>query len=117
MTPKEKKYLIIAVIIIIGIIIYTIWRKKQKGIASATDISNEAAPVILNEEKKVVSTFPLKIGSSGPEVKAIQAWLLKNEGAQIKVDGVWGKQTDAAVKRLLKIDGISQERYIKMGLK
>ena len=57
------------------------------------------------------------MGSRGNEVKSLQSWLLKNEGSQIKVDGIWGKQTDAAVKKFLKTNNISKDKYTSMGLK
>ncbi len=116
MTPKEKKYWIIGIVIIVIIIVVVLVKKKTKKIDQASTL-NFATPVTIDENKKVVSTFPLMIGSKGPEVKKLQSWLLRNEGAQINVNGIWDQETDQAVKRLLKTDKISQDKYTAMGLK
>jgi len=102
--------------IVIAIVAYVIWRKSTMVYPVATD-SNEAVAVTLDENKKVVSVFPITLGSEGQEVRNIQAWLLRNEGAQIKVDGVWGRETNSAVGRLMGLKEITAEKYKSMGLK
>src|SRR5690349_21531706 len=117
MTSNNKKFLIVGIIILIIIIAFIVWKKKQiqeEPLSKTLPGSNEAAPVKLDENKKVVSTFPLKIGSVGPKVKALQAWLLKHEGAQIKINGDWDTKTDAAVKKFLKLDNITEAKYNAM---
>ncbi len=116
MDAKNKKYWIIAILGLIAVVVLIIWRKKNQELQKAEDVPNEAAPVKLNDQQKVVSTFPIKKGSTGPEVFKVQAWLLKNEGAQIKVDGIWGNETEKAVNKFLKVNGISEAKYKSMGL-
>lgn len=119
MDAKEKKYWIIGILLFIAIVVFVIWRKKNQEQQKAQDVSsNEAEPVKITEDKKVVpvSTFPLKMGSRGPEVFKLQAWMLRNEGSRAKVDGIWGKETEEAVKKYLKVNSISQEKYKSMGL-
>ena len=57
----------------------------------------------LNEEKTKIceNNFPLSFGSRGEEVKALQRYLLKIKSSVLPkygADGIWGKETEAAVK-------------------
>lgn len=114
---KEKKYWIIGILALIALVVFVIWRKKNQELQKAEDAPNEAEPVKLTDDKKIVpvSPFPLKMGSRGPEVFKLQAWLLRNEGA-IKVDGVWGPETESKVRQSLKTSSVSEEKYKSMGL-
>lgn len=118
MENKNKKTFIIIVVIILLIIVFIWWKNKSnpddKKEEASGSLDNEKQTITNRED--VMGVFPLKLGSRNPEVKKVQSLLLKNEGAQIKIDGVWGKETDAAIKRLLKVDQISEDRYKLMGL-
>ncbi len=131
MEPKQKKIILIIAVIVIAIVAFLYFKNKKKkedesGSQQEPDPASNSLGSILNSSEKTpnpkgaadtMSVFPLKMGSRNPQVKNLQTWLLKNEGAQIKVDGVWGKETDAAVKKFLKLDNISKDKYASMGLK
>ncbi len=106
---KNKKYIIIAVIII-AIIAFIWWKNKKKEEVKVTESVEEEKQTLFPKEE-IMTSFPLQLGSKGPEVKKLQTWMLKNEGAQIKVDGIWGKETDAAVKKFLKLSQVNKEKY------
>ena len=117
---EKKRTWIIIGLLVLAISLY-FWWKKRKEVAVATDVPDLSAQNIdktlttdSNIIAPVVSKFPLKFGSRNDEVKKVQIWLLKNEGAQIKVDGIWGKETDAAVKKFLKKDSIEEGQYKSM---
>lgn len=57
------------------------------------------------------NTFPLKYGSTGKEVSNLQAYLNTANTAGIGVDGIWGPETEAAVKKYLGRTEISKELY------
>ena len=45
------------------------------------------------------ATFPLKKGSRGKEVKALQSFLNESNSERLQVDGIFGKLTEGAWKR------------------
>lgn len=68
--------------------------------------------VCVNNTNKSVETLS-KYGSRGEEVKTIQQ-KLKNWGYyKGSVDGIYGSQTQAAVKKFQKTNGLTQDRYCR----
>lgn len=63
------------------------------------------------------NTFPLKRGSRGAFVKKMQQWMIDNKGTAATLpkygaDGIFGSETEAAVKKFLSQDGIvTQQKY------
>ncbi len=105
MTPNKKKIIIIVIIaIILGVILYFILRKPKPAA-----LPSGSTPV--NPDN-----FPLKIGSTGTEVKAVQKYLNDKYSAGLVVDGSWGPATDAAVQKYLNRDNVSQAVYDKWNL-
>lgn len=47
----------------------------------------------------VAEAFPLKKGSKGVLVEMLQQWLNSENNESLKVDGIFGSKTEAAVKR------------------
>ena len=98
---KSKNNVKIAIIISVVLIAATIgilyWFSKKDG----TDTSENTSS---NGTGSSASTYPLKLGSRGAEVEALQAKLnswLRNAWpklTQLKVDGIWGAKTEAIVK-------------------
>jgi hypothetical protein len=107
MEAKTKKYLIwSAIALIVFIAIYFLFLKKDKE--ETIDLG-----------EAVIDPFPLKKGSRGKEVEQLQMYLLKEYGASFPmfgVDGIWGDETDANVKKFLNRDNISKEVYQKWNL-
>lgn len=70
-------------------------------VAMAADQPAAAKPAVAKEAK----AKPVKAVKVNPKVRALQDALNKN-GANLKVDGVWGKQTKAALKEFQKAKGL-----------
>jgi len=111
---KKEHKIILGILAVVAIVaLYMWWKKKKEDKAEFKDnTENEKQPT--PREGSVMGLFPLKFGSEGPEVKALQTWLFRNEGAQLKLDGIWGKETDAVVKRILKVSEITEDKYKKL---
>jgi hypothetical protein len=69
-------------------------------------------------DNKEPNRFPLKRGSVGPEVEKLQKFLYRNIGGDINkvlgptgVDGIFGKYTEDATKRVLGTIEVSEEVY------
>ncbi len=108
MKANKKKIIIIVVIaLILGAILYFILRKPKAPDAST------ATPGSTPVDSGV---FPLKLGSKGSEVKALQSYLNNKYGASLVVDGSWGPATGAAVMQFLNRDNVSQAVYDKWNL-
>ncbi len=105
MSPNKKKIIIIVIIaIILGAILYFILRKPKTLTASTGTPS-------VNPD-----AFPLKLGSKGSEVTAVQKYLNSKYNAGLVTDGDWGPATDAAVLKYLNRDNVSQAVYDKWNL-
>lgn len=62
-------------------------------------------------------SFPLKLGSRGPRVERLQVWLMRNYGRWGKIDGIFGRETEAELKKRLNktmLDEGTYQRY-RMG--
>ena len=60
-----------------------------------------------NEASLSTSSFPLKMGSRGDNVKKWQTYL-NGKGADLVVDGVWGPKTEAASLKYQQLNSISE---------
>ncbi len=112
MTDKTKKILTWGAIAAVVLLILYMVLKKKKPVA-INPVTGAAIPSTPS------STFPLKMGSKGKEVEQLQAYLVRQYGAQFPlygVDGDWGPETDATVKRLLNRDNVSKDAYDKWNL-
>lgn len=121
---KKTKILIGLFIAAILIGLYLWWDKRNKRLeeGKAKDVvTPENIDTILKKDEAIkaaaTSKFPLKMGSRSDEVKKLQIWMLKNEGFRGKIDGIWGPETDAAVKKFMKVSEISEEKYKSLGIK
>lgn len=107
------------IIAVIGFIIYEVTRKmmKQKPIDTG---GNGAQPSSTGTAKDI---FPLKVGSTGDEVKQFQSAVnsfLKYHATQgdngtpstLIADGYFGAKTAAAAKFLWQTDQITQAQFI-----
>ncbi len=132
MEPSKKKKIILIVVIValVAVALYLWWKKKQNVevaqdiVVPSTDsgtVQNVSAPKATTSVVAKKPTFPLKAGSSGKEVKQLQAYLLK-QGYQFPkygVDGNWGKtstETTDNVKRGLKVSEVSEGLFKKLGI-
>lgn len=91
---KNKKWIIGAAIVAAIVALYFILKPKKVE-------AEPEAPVKTGGGTPLVSPFPLKKGSTGNEVKKLQAYINKNIKAPynlIAEDGVFGNVTLAALK-------------------
>lgn len=58
-----------------------------------------------------VSKWPLKLGSSGLEVKDVQNYLNYYNNCNLKVDGIFGLSTEKCVKDVFNVSQIDQNSY------
>lgn len=132
---KNKKLIIYGSIIvaIIILLILLLRKKNNKTITQPTGTTggntggNTGTGVdIINGTDYEDSTFPLKKGSRGKEVKAVQKvlnqylpqWIPGKDGIVIEikklsVDGIWGSKTDDALYVLSQKTQITKEEYIE----
>ncbi len=126
-----KKYIIIgAVIIILLIVTYVIFKKRAKAKADASVTSAATTPkttvTTKSPTKSATATsstfgvFPLKMGSKGPEVADLQRYILKEYDANalplFGADGQWGSEMNSAVKTYLMKDSVSVGWYTGAGI-
>jgi hypothetical protein len=116
---NKKLWIIIAVIVvIIALIIVMVWYKKKKAletmsaVTSKTPVSqgNAATSQATNQSQ----VFPLKMGSTGNEVKTLQKYLnaINNTGlANLAVDGIFGAKTLQMLQTRLGVNNYSQSDY------
>ncbi len=104
MTRNKKIIISIIVAILIAIVLYLILRKPKSALPGSETASIDPA------------VFPLKIGSTGEAVKAVQKYLNDKYSAGLVVDGSWGPATDKAVQQYLMRDNVSQAVYDKWSL-
>lgn len=100
--PK-KKIVVIIVAIVLACIIFVLLRRKKNN-SKAVDLALDS------------SVFPLKEGSSGSEVSALQRYLIKEFGSEALpkygADGIWGDETSSAVDKYLKRSSISLNYFL-----
>lgn len=56
--------------------------------------------------------FPLQLGSTGPRVKRLQIWLMKNHGL-LPVTGELDEETHKKMRSFLKVDALTEALYNK----
>lgn len=99
---KRKIITVVVILAIIAIALYFIFKKP----AVKKDTITTLDPII----------FPLKKGSSGTGVVAVQKYLNEKYNAGLDPDGEWGPITDAAALAHLKRDNVSKDSFEKWGL-
>jgi hypothetical protein len=131
-TPKQQKNMQIAGVIILLLLLLYFWRKRQQSreqeeISSSGGSSGAPKPSSSGTSKqpweKKYDALPtlgddawLKKGSKSKEVWAVQ-WLYnehiaKKEGrSKISVDGIFGSQTESAVKYVNGYTGTRLQRF------
>lgn len=73
--------------------------------AAITPVAPAAAQPAAAKAAKTTKAKPMKAVKVNPRVRVLQDALNKN-GAKLKVDGVWGKQTRMALKEFQKAKGL-----------
>ncbi len=97
---KKKIIIILIIILVLSLGLWLIFRK----------------PTVKKEEPTLEISFPLKRGSTGVAVEAVQKYLNDKYAAGVKVDGIWGSITDVAALNFLKRDNISKDVFYKWEL-
>lgn len=100
MKKRTKKIVIIIAVAILAYIVFTAFRKPAKSGSSDNDGDNSG-----DGSGTQRTGFPLKYGSKGKYVKALQRWLnakqsegVANFGANLIVDGKFGDKTLTALR-------------------
>jgi peptidoglycan hydrolase-like protein with peptidoglycan-binding domain len=103
---KNAKPIIIATIIVltlgtVGFIVYK-KRKEKENVVTPPEVGDkEKSPINLGT---ITNVFPLRNGSRGLEVTSLQKWLNINlkikKLPEIKVDGIFGTETESALKTI-----------------
>ena len=118
--PNKKVFFIIALIIAAAAAAFFIIRRKRKveGLSNRAPAKNyssvrpgKEAPPSQVEPAATASDFPLKRGSRGKYVTVIQQHMKDKHRQPLKVDGIFGPKTEAALKKvygITVIDTISQ---------
>ncbi len=101
---KKKIIVTIVILAIIAIALYFIFKKPAE--VEKTSTIAEPSPII----------FPLKKGSTGSGVIAVQKYLNEKYNAGLTPDGSWGPITDAAALTYLKRDNVSANVFQTWGL-
>lgn len=110
---KKKILYVVLAVLVVGLIIYFISTRKS---SVAPQPKNGAAAG--GASAALPTSFPLRFGSVGSQVKTLQQYLLDNGGSlpNYGVDGDWGAETQAAVTSVLAVNEVSQALYTSLGL-
>lgn len=99
--PSTKKIIIIIAVAILAYIIFTAFGKKSAK-SSSSDKNSDSDGTGTDTSR---AGFPLKYGSRGKYVKALQRWLnakksegVANFGANLVIDGKFGDKTLSALR-------------------
>lgn len=112
---KKKVARILAVIAIIGVTAYLIYRRYSGGDSSGSSPNIDKATPMPEATGGGMGVFPLKRGSSGNEVRHLQRWLNSTGPAPyanldptithhspVDVDGKFGPKTEASLRQATK---------------
>jgi len=105
--PSTKKILIIIAVAILAYLVFTAFRKSASKSGSSNGDKDKAGTDTSR------AGFPLRYGSRGKYVKALQRWLnakkaegVANFGANLVVDGKFGDKTLSALRIIWdKVEG------------
>lgn len=111
---KNTNKIIAGVIGVIGIyLIVKYFQKPKRG--SQSNVSEPPPPYVPTTDPK--DSYPLKKGSKGSNVKAIQELILKIDSTLLPkfgADGDFGSETEAAVQKLLNKKTVEAADYSKL---
>lgn len=114
MTKTSKRILLFVLIAAVVVISY-LYYKKAIGEPVTNPLLPKSAPA---NDKNRTDAFPLKKGSTGERVKALQEFLNYSGSYGLTVDGIFGSKTEQAVILELSPAGgitkeVSQDYYYK----
>lgn len=97
--------LVVAAVLTTLTIVVIADKKKKKP-----PLLDPSQPCSNNNVKWTDDSFPLTLGSVGPQVGDLQEYL-NSLGAQLQVDEMLGCFTQSAMEQLLKTETLSQAKY------
>lgn len=107
---NKKVLIIIAVVIVVGLIIFLLWAYRDKIFGKGGDTGSGNA------------AFPLQMGSNGVEVAKLQVYL-QGKGQPMPIscgagvcDGIWGNETETAVVAVLGTNSITEAKFKSLGI-
>jgi hypothetical protein len=118
MTTSKKVVLSLSILTILGVGGYLAYAyyKRKKGEAVTTPSNEEGSAKVTTQPTQQVtqtttdSPFPLSRGSRGANVVSLQT-LLNKLGDNLDTDGVFGKNTEDAIKRYAGIPMPYKNQY------
>ncbi len=111
---KNTNKIIAGVVGVIGIYLIVKYFKKPKS-STDTNVIEPPTPYVPTTDPK--DSYPLKKGSKGSNVKAIQELMMKIDSTLLPkfgADGDFGTETEAAAQKLLGKKSIDGADYIKL---
>jgi len=97
---KKKVIIIIIVLALLGAATFFIVKKVKQNKTGTTSSGTSSA-----------STFPLKQGSRGNEVKTVQSALNKILENLLDVDGIFGPKTEEALYQKVGLKQLTKKQY------
>jgi LPXTG-motif cell wall-anchored protein len=105
LAPKGNSkviWIVIAVLVVVGIVGYFIWKKKKETTTNTASGSRSYGETSANQATESttvtkVVTDKIQIGSKGDKVKLLQTYLNNKHNAGLQVDGIFGNGTKKAV--------------------
>ena len=103
-TKKQSRNAIAFLLFLVGVAL-AYWKRQwikakvKKLLPAKEDTTGDDPPKSLpaGDEESTKSVFPLKYGAKGTVVKSLQAMLNHKHNAGLKVDGILGQKTKAAL--------------------
>jgi len=93
---------------------YILKKRAEKAAATVPPASKPGTVPPSVKPATQVSVFPLKNGSRGNEVRALQTYLngkMPAPMAKLTVDGIFGAKTEAAVKSVFNTSSVTEALY------
>ncbi len=131
--PGSGSKVLMAIVAFVGLVAvagggYLVWseyRRRNVSSLTKTEVKEDAptkSPMVeasnwVTETVTQImpsSVFPLKNGSKGLEVSALQAYLNKRYNAGLAPDGIWGPKTQAALQKFEQTTMWSTGDYARM---
>lgn len=103
---KNKKIIVFVVLLVIAVLVFVF-----KGKIFGTNAKIGSDPGTLNENSP--QSYLIKFGSTGNQVKLLQAYLNEFYKAGLVMDGIWGANTQTAFKSFAaSVDFVNSENGV-----
>lgn len=101
--------IVVAVLVILSAVIYYALKTKKGTALTVGDNTNLGD----NADPMIATSFPLKQGSRGDEVKLLQTYINTYFEGNLIADGVWGSKTQAAYEAFFnRVEFLSSKQLL-----